>query len=55
MIMRNIPEFDEVKVSYHGECVYMHFRWGNYGWGISGISEADCINSMIDHFTKRSY
>ena len=38
MIMRNIPEFDEVTVRRHNGTVTMCFSWGHYGWNVSGDS-----------------
>lgn len=55
MIMRNIPEFDEVTVRRNNGTVTMCFCWGYYGWNVSGDSEAECINKMIDYFTKRGF
>lgn len=55
MIMRSIPEFNDVTVSRHNGTVTMCFRWGLYGWNVSGDSEAACINKMVEHFTKRGF
>ena len=48
----NIPEFEVVSVNSWGGKFHVTFHWSHCAWTASGETVAECINKMVEHFTK---